>query len=122
MKNKRRKVKEEGVNIAAERIRILFSLADRWAISGDLQSASVCVAKARAVAMKFNLRLGREYGGRFCRGCSSYLLPGKTSVVRINSSEKRVETKCLTCGRKVFRPYVHEIRERRRKSSAAREA
>ncbi len=118
MKNTRRKNKAEGENIASERIKILFSLADRAALSGDLQVASRYVERARDIAMKFNIRLGREYGGRFCRGCSTYLLPGKTSIVRINSAEKRVETKCLSCGEKKYRPYVKEVRERRRKRNS----
>jgi ribonuclease P protein subunit RPR2 len=114
MKNSRRKSKEEGESIAVERIKILFSLADRSALSGDLALATKYVTRARAIAMKYNIRLGRGYGGRFCRACSTYLLPGKTSIVRINSSEKRVEIKCLTCGRKIYKPYIKEIKERRR--------
>jgi ribonuclease P protein subunit RPR2 len=114
MKSTRRKAKEEGENIADERIKMLFSLADRSALAGDLESASKYAGRARDIAMKFNIRLGKEYGGRYCRGCGAYLLPGKTSVIRINSAEKRVETKCLPCGRKRYRPYAGEIKERRR--------
>jgi hypothetical protein len=40
MKNSRRKSKEEGESIAVERIKILFSLADRSALSGDLALAT----------------------------------------------------------------------------------
>jgi RNase P subunit RPR2 len=69
--------------------------------------------------MKYNIRLGKEYGGRYCRGCGAYLLPGKTSVIRINSSEKRVETKCLSCGEKKHHPYVKEVKERRRRRYSA---
>jgi ribonuclease P protein subunit RPR2 len=114
MKNTRRRARAEGENIADERIKILFSLADRSALAGDLVSASRYVGRARDIAMKFNIRLGREYGGSFCRGCGSYLLPGKTSLIRINSLEKRVETKCLSCGRKRYKPYAKEIKECRR--------
>jgi ribonuclease P protein subunit RPR2 len=120
MKNTRRRARAEGENIAEERITILFSLADRSALAGDLESASRYVGRARDIAMKFNIRLGREYGCSFCRGCGAYLLPGKTSVIRINSAEKRIETKCLLCGRKRYRPYAKEIKERRRKRSAAK--
>jgi ribonuclease P protein subunit RPR2 len=115
MKNTRRRAKADGESIADERIKILFSLADRSALAGDIESASKYVGRARDIAMKFNIRLGREYGGCFCRGCGAYLLPGKTSVIRINSVEKRIETKCLPCGRKRYRPYVKEIKERRRR-------
>ena len=113
MKNTRRRARAEGENIADERIKILFSLADGSALAGDLECASKYVGRARDIAMKFNIRLGRAYGGLFCRGCGAYLLPGKTSVIRINSAEKRVETKCLSCGRKRYKPYAREIKERR---------
>jgi ribonuclease P protein subunit RPR2 len=119
MKNTRRRARAEGENIADDRIKILFSLADRSALAGDIESASKYVGKARDIAMKFNIRLGREYGGRYCRGCGAYLLPGKTSMIRVNSSEKRVETKCLSCGRKRYRPYAREIIERRRRRYSA---
>ena len=105
--------------IAAERIAILFSLADRAALSGDLAVAERYVGRARDLAMKFNIRLGRKYAGRFCRKCNGYLLPGKTATVRINSMEKRVETKCLSCGRKIYHPYVKEVKERRRMRNLA---
>lgn len=119
MKNTRRKARAEGENIADERIKILFSLAGRSALAGDLASASRYVGRARDIAMKFNIRLGKEYGGRFCRGCGTYLLPGKTSVIRINSAEKRAETKCVSCGKKKYRPYVKEVKERRRRRYSA---
>lgn len=121
MKNTRQKSKADAGIIAAERIEILFSLADRAALSGDLAVASKYVGRARDLAMKFNIRLGKKYAGRFCRGCNGYLLPGKTSSVRINSLEKRVETKCLSCGRKMYHPYVKEVKERRRNRNSAAE-
>ena len=115
MKNTRRRARADGENIADERIKILFSLADRSALAGDLECASKYVGRARDIAMKINIRLGKAYGDRFCRCCGAYLLPGKTSVIRLNSTEKRVETKCLLCGRKRYKPYAKEIKERRRR-------
>lgn len=109
----RRKNKEEGREIAFERIEILFGLADKSALSGDLDLADDYVVKARKIAMKFNVRLGR-YKRRYCKYCYKYLLPGKTFRVRTNPAEKRVEVTCLRCGRKIFFPYVREVKAKRR--------
>jgi ribonuclease P protein subunit RPR2 len=119
MKNTRRKARAQGESIAEERVNILFYLAERSALSGDLESASRYVGRARDIALKYNIRLGQRYAGNFCRGCGKYLLPGKTSIVRINSKEKRVETKCLSCHEKRYRPYINEVKERRRSRAPA---
>jgi ribonuclease P protein subunit RPR2 len=108
-----RKNKEEAHGIAGERIKILFDLADKEALSGDLVLATEYVKQARRIAMKHNIRL-RDYAGKYCRGCESYLLPAKTSKVRINSAEKRVEIECLSCGRRIFHPYAAENKAKRR--------
>lgn len=110
-----RRNRDESYGIAKERIGILFALAEKEALAGDLVLATEYVKQARRIAMKHNVRL-REYKGKYCRGCESYLLPGKTSKVRINSKEKSVEIRCLVCGRKIFCPYVSEIKAKRRKT------
>jgi len=114
MKSAQKKAKAESRNIAEERIDILFSLADRCALSGDMALASNYVAKARSIAMKYNVRLGKRYGCRFCRKCGSYLLPAKTSTVRNKLRKKRIETRCLSCGNKKYQPYISGVREHRR--------
>ncbi len=35
-------------------------------------------------------------------------------MVRINSNEKRVEIKCLSCGKRIYYPYIREVKEKRR--------
>ena len=42
---------------------------------------------ARKLAMKVNLKLGKEYKRKFCKYCYSYLVPGKNARVRINNNK-----------------------------------
>ena len=119
-KSSHRKTKEEGRLIASERIGILFGLADREAISGDLERAGRHVAAARRLAMKFNVRIPKQYRGKYCRHCYCYLLPGKNSRFRLSAAEKRVEVYCFTCHKKAYHPYVAEVRAKRRLKACAK--
>lgn len=110
----RKKNKKEQQDIAMERIKILFSLADNAALEGEMELADSYVEQARRIGMKFNVRIPRGYKRKFCKYCYNYLMPGKTSRSRINSREKRVEVECFQCRRKMFFPYVREIMEKRR--------
>lgn len=111
MSRSRRAEKEEQKRIAKERIEILFELADNTAIKGDLKRADGYVEQARKIAMKYNVRIPKRYKRKFCKYCYHYLLSPVTSRTRINSKEKRVEVLCFNCGRKMFFPYVREIRK-----------
>ncbi|MEA3254297.1 MAG: ribonuclease P [Candidatus Altiarchaeota archaeon] len=113
-RNARKKSKREQQDISGERIRVLFSLADKAALKGDMELASNYVDQARKIGMKFNVRMPRELKRKFCRYCYHHLMPGKTSRSRLNSAEKRVEVECLHCKRKMFYPYVREVKERRK--------
>lgn len=111
----RKKDKRKQQDIARERIEILFGLADNAALKGEMDLADSYVELARKIGMKFNVRISREYKRKFCKYCYHYLMPGKTSRSRINSREKRVEVECFHCKRKMFFPYVREVKEKRRK-------
>jgi ribonuclease P protein subunit RPR2 len=113
-KRAKKKTKVGQREIAMERVGILFNLADDSALSGDFKNADSCVEKARKIAMRYKLRIPREYTRKFCKYCYRYLLPSVTSVVRINSMEHRVEVKCLECGRCMFYPFIKELKERRK--------
>jgi len=112
----RKKKKDEESEIAAERIDILFKLAEKKAFSGELGVADSLVDKACNIGMKFNIRIPKRYKQLYCRKCHSFLLQGKTSRTRINSKEKRVEVTCLKCNRKAYNPYVAEVKKKRRDS------
>lgn len=121
-KRARRKSKEEQKEIAMERIEILFNLADDFALSGNVKKADVYVELARKIAMRYNLRIPREYKRKFCKYCYKYLLPSVTSTVRINPKEHRVEVKCLKCGRSMFYPFIKELKEKRKNEGKNKDA
>jgi len=99
-----KKEKREQQEIALERIRILFELAGRHASEGVEELARRNVALARSVGMRYNVRIPRGLKGRYCKGCSSYLT-AKNSKTRLNSKEKKVEVKCVNCGKVSKRAY-----------------
>jgi len=84
------------VDIAGERICILFSEADRAALRGRIDLADRYVELARAVGMRYNVPVPATMRRRACRGCHGYLLPGATSRTRLNRG--RLTITCLRCG------------------------
>lgn len=110
--------KNEEQEIASERIKILFDLAEKSAISGKIRLADRYVKQARGIGMRYNVRIPREYKSRICRYCHGYLFPGITSRTRINSKKHMVEIECLNCKRILFFPYIREIKAKRRNKNA----
>lgn len=108
----RRGDKERQRKIARERIEILFSEAGEAASRGDYLQASRLVGLARAVAMKFNVRILREFKRLYCKYCYVYRSP-TNSRSRTNSGMHRVEVECLECGRKTYYPYAREAKMKR---------
>ena len=95
--------------IAMERIRILFSLAEET-YPADPARAQRYVDLARRIAMRTRLRLPRDLRRRVCRRCNAFLVPGATSRTRIRQRrEPHVAVTCLKCG------HVTRIPLRRRK-------
>ena len=84
------------VDIAEERISLLFDEAERAAHRGRMDLADRYVALARQVGMRYNVALPAHMRWRACRGCHGYLLPGATSRVRLNRG--RASVTCLRCG------------------------
>ncbi|NYT05492.1 MAG: ribonuclease P [Methanomicrobiales archaeon] len=81
--------------IAAERIDMLFSRAERF-FSGDPSSSDRCVALARRIAMRQRVRIPRPLSMRFCRRCYGFLVPGRNMRVRVHHGY--VIVTCLRCG------------------------
>ncbi len=80
--------------IARERISLLFELAGRE-FSSAPELSNRYVALARKIAMRQRVRIDRRLRRQFCRHCSSFLVPGKTSRVRVHDG--RVVVTCLAC-------------------------
>ncbi len=84
------------VDIAEERIAILFGEAERAARRGRMDLADRYVALARQVGMRYNVPHPAHMRRRACRGCHGFLMPGTTSRVRLNRG--RASITCLRCG------------------------
>ena len=80
--------------IARERIARLFAEAHH-AFPSHPDLSDRYVAIARKIAMRQRVRIDREFRRQFCRRCSSFLVPGTTSRVRIR--DNRVVVTCLVC-------------------------
>ena len=95
------------VSTAKEHIDRLFIEAKKIA-KRDPVLADRYVALARKIAMKFKIRLGSEQKRLFCPHCYRFLLPGKTSRVRIH--EHRIIYYCLSC-RKFWRRPLKRVKK-----------
>ncbi len=80
--------------IARERIAILFAQA-RAAFATHPELSNRYVELARKIAMRQRIRIDREFRREFCRHCSSFLVPGNTSRVRVQGGN--VVVTCLCC-------------------------
>jgi ribonuclease P protein subunit RPR2 len=82
------------LNVATRRIEELFNQA---ASTDDPIRAKRYVTIARAISMKYRIRLGREYKRKFCKSCNAFLKIGKNCTVRLVNGKK--VTRCLECGK-----------------------
>lgn len=83
--------------IARERIAVLFSRAEET-FSTHPGLSDRYVEIARRIAMRQRIRIDRDFRRQFCRNCSSFLVPGNTSRVRISGGN--VVVTCLACKKK----------------------
>jgi len=84
--------------IAAERIRILFQLADETYPINPARAQGY-VDLARRIAMRARIRLPTDLRRRVCRRCGAFLVPGATSRTRMRQRrEPHVAVTCLKCG------------------------
>jgi len=95
---------EQYIKIAKERIQILFNLAEKE-LKKHPERSKRYVELARKISLRYNVRLPKELKRKFCKNCSSLLVPSITSKVRIDSKRKAITIKCLNC-EKIYRyPY-----------------
>lgn len=87
--------RSEGKRIARERIERLFQQAAIF-FPENPQWSDRCIALARSIAMKQRVRIPRPLKRQFCRRCSAFLVPGRTSRVRVHRG--RVVVTCFRCG------------------------
>lgn len=82
--------------IASERISILFDLARRQ-LSKNPDRSRRYVGLARKIGMRYKVRLDGRTKSGFCKKCSTLLVPGRTSTVRLDSGKGAVSVKCMNC-------------------------
>lgn len=79
---------------ALEKIKVLFKEA-KLQFSKNPSLSNRYVKLARKIAMKYNIRMPREFKRKFCKHCYTYLVPSKNCRVRIHKS--RVIYYCNKC-------------------------
>lgn len=86
--------KQQDINIARERIAILFEKAEK---TEDLSLKNRYVTLARKIAMSYNLKIPKHLKRKFCKYCYKFLVPGKN--VATKTKNKKLVVKCLNCGK-----------------------
>lgn len=87
--------------IAEERIRRLFELADRRIEEGGEESQELSnryVELAKKIGMKYNVSIPGDLKKRMCGECHAFLVPGRNCVVRVNSKNSTINYRCESCG------------------------
>lgn len=85
------------MDIAEERINILFNLAKKEFKRRNKKLANRYIHIARKIAMKVNYRIPKKYKRQFCKHCYSFLVPGKNLKVRMHKG--RVIYTCKECNK-----------------------
>ena len=110
----RRSKPEWQLRIARERIERLFLLADE-VFDKEPERAHRYVQLARKIAMRYNIRIPKDFKRRFCKKCYKYLKPNINCRVRTRASQQAVIVTCLECGHVMRYPYRKEKKEREKK-------
>ena len=105
--------KREVQRIARERIELLFGYAEKeW--KAHRERSNRYVELARRIAMRYNIRLGKELNTRFCKECGFYWVLGESVKVRTNPETKATEYTCTACGHRKRFGYSREKRQAKR--------
>lgn len=99
-KRRSRRKPTEQLEIARERIEILFRQAEiEFPCHPELSNRYVEIA--RKISMKFNVPIPSRMKKRFCKACKNYLVYGRNARVRLNSARKYILITCLNCSSKM---------------------
>ncbi len=89
--------RELAQKIAAERIGILFGLAERKAGSDSALSHRY-VLMLKRIAAHYKVGLPKNIRNGICAKCNHVLVPGLNSTVRVVSSKGYMAYRCAGCG------------------------
>lgn len=81
--------------IALKKVKQLISLAEKEE-KPELRKRYAELAKK--TAMKYNVKLPKEYRKRICPNCGEFLVPGENLKIRTSSKTKEVLYICQKCG------------------------
>ncbi len=96
MRTRQKKPKWQ-IDIAGERIEILFEEAEKEFEKHPERSDNY-ISLARRIAMRYNVRIPPRLRIRFCRKCYKYLKPNVNSTIEERGSA--VAVGCKNCGYK----------------------
>ncbi len=82
-----KKNKENQKKIAKQRIKRLFTLAEKQAFNGKYNLSDRYVKIARKLSMKYLVPIPKEYKRFFCKHCYSYFHPDITCRMRISGGK-----------------------------------
>ena len=86
-KKKRLKEKKAQKIIAKNRIKRLFLLAEKNALSDRLDLSNRYVHIARKISMRYLVPIEKEFKRSFCKHCYSYLLPDMNCRIRFHRNK-----------------------------------
>lgn len=89
---KRREAKREAAKVA----RVLILQAAESALE-DIDLAREQASLARRIMLKFNVRYEWSLRRFYCRGCKTFIFPGKNARVRL-AGDGFLRITCQTCG------------------------
>ncbi|MEW6603118.1 MAG: RNase P subunit [Thermoproteota archaeon] len=88
--------KAQAKEIARERIDILVKNA---LLEKDQELAARQARLVKKIAMRYRVRLPYEVRQLFCKKCKTFIIPGRSSRVRVGGAKIRaVRITCLRCG------------------------
>lgn len=99
------------IDIAKERMDILFSLAEKEYMKYP-ERANRYVILARNISKKYNTKIPLKWNRSFCKNCYKFLKPGHNSNVRLSNGE--IHIRCLECKYVMKIPYKKEKKIKRR--------
>ncbi|HET6729985.1 MAG TPA: RNase P subunit [Nitrososphaeraceae archaeon] len=83
---------------ANERIDILIDIALQYSKIDD-NLANTQAQQARKIAMRVRTRLPYQFRQLFCKKCKEFIIPGKSSRIRLGRSNiKCIRISCHLCG------------------------
>ncbi len=97
-----------GKELALERIRILIYNALTLVNTNEI-IANKQAQLAKKIAMRSRVRLAYDVRQLYCKKCKNFIVPGKSSRIRIGrTNTKSIRITCIMCGH-TYRKIFHKL-------------